>query len=266
MYEAKSSSEKPIMNKVILFDGSSELNHYKVIDAIYNGREARVLYSGDRIPQSGLALDDDPGLLFDYNQRFLEIAESIRPTSVLLIGGGAFTLPKALLERFHDIRIDVVEIDPLLPQLAEKYFDLPSDPRLNIVIGDGRDYINECRINYDLIIVDAFSKSDIPKSLLSIEAVREYNRCLTSDGVIALNFISRYHTHKTTLAHRLVATFQTAFSIVDLYPSDYHYDKRAEQNLVLVASNKDEITLDYLQSAPVSLLFMPKDALLHSDK
>lgn len=253
------------MNKVILFDGSSELSHYQVVEAIYNGRKARVLYSGGSTPQSGLALDDDPELLFEYNQRFLEIAESIRPASVLLIGGGAFTLPKALLERFHDIRIDVVEIDQLLPQLAEKYFDLPNDPRLNIVIGDGRNYINECQIKYDMIVIDAFMKYDIPTSLLVVEAVREYSRCLNSDGVLAMNFISRYHTYKTTLAHQLVATFQTAFSTVDLYPSDHQYQKRAEQNLILVASNQDAIPLDYLQSAPVSLLFMPENAILRSD-
>lgn len=254
-----------MMNKVILFDGSSELSRYRVVEAMYNGRKARVLYSGGGAPQSGLALDDDPELLFEYNQRFLEVAESIRPASILLIGGGAFTLPKALLERFHDIRIDVVELDQLLPKLAEKYFDLPSDPRLNIVIGDGRDYINECQIKYDMIIIDAFMKYDIPTSLLTIEAVREYRRCLNMDGVIAVNFISRYHTYKTTLAHRLVATFQTAFSTVDLYPSDYQYEKRAEQNLMLVASNDDAITLDYLQSAPVSLLFMPDDGILYGD-
>lgn len=209
------------MNKVVVFDGSSEFGHYQVVDEIYNGRKARVLYSGGRTPQSGLAQDDDPELLFEYNQRFMEIVESIRPASVLLIGGGTFTLPKALLERFHDIKIDAVEIDQLLPQLAEKYFDLPNDPRLNIIVGDGRDYINECQIKYDMIIIDAFSKYDIPTSLFAIEAVREYSRCLNKNGIIAMNFISRYHTYKTTLAHRLVATFQAVFSTVDLYPSDF---------------------------------------------
>lgn len=254
------------MNKLILFDGSSELIHYKVVDAKYNGRQARVLYSGGSTPQSGVALDDDPELLFDYNQRFLEIAESIHPKSILLIGGGVFTLPKALLERFHDIQIDAIEIDPLLPQLAKQYFDLTSDPRLNIVVGDGREYVNKCQVKYDLIIVDAFIKYEIPTSLLSVEAVREYNRCLNKNGVVAINFIGRYHTYKTSLTHRLVATFGSVFRTIELYPSNYRHEKRAEQNLILIASNQDTIALDYLQSTTVHLLFMPEAALLHDNE
>ncbi|MET0980341.1 MAG: fused MFS/spermidine synthase [Candidatus Saccharimonadales bacterium] len=251
-----------LMRKITLFDGSSELNRYKIIESIYDGRHARVLYSGHKSPQSGMALDDDPELLFDYNQRFLEMVESARPASVLLIGGGAFTLPKVLLERFNDIRVDVVEIDPLLPQLARQYFDLPDDPRLNIIIGDGRQYIDTCQVSYDMIIIDAFFKYDISMPLLDITAVQNYRRCLSEYGIVAINFIARYHTYKTTLAHRLVATFQSVFSTVELYPADHDYHERAEQNLIMVASQQDMITLDYLQSVPVSLLFMPDNVIL----
>ena len=248
--------------KVTLFDGASELNSYKIVEMIYNERQARVLYSGGKAPQSGLALDDEPELLFDYNQRFLEIIESTRPASVLLIGGGAFTLPKILLDRFQDIRIDVVEIDPLLPKLAKQYFDLQDDPRLNIIVGDGRQYIDTCQMTYDMIIIDAFFKYDISMPLLDLKAVHEYSRCLNKGGIVAINFIARYHTYKTTLAHRLVATLQSAFTTVDLYPADHEYHERAEQNLIAVASDETTISLDYLQSEPVSLLFMPDDAVI----
>jgi hypothetical protein len=50
---------------------------YKVVDTIYNGRPARMLYGAKNSPQSGIAFDDSPELLFDYNQRFLEIALSL---------------------------------------------------------------------------------------------------------------------------------------------------------------------------------------------
>jgi spermidine synthase len=251
-----------VRRKLVLFDGSSELNRYKIVESIYNERQARVLYSGGKAPQSGVALDDDPELLFDYNQRFLEIIESTRPTSVLVIGGGAFTLPKVVLERFQDIRVDVVEIDPLLPQLAKQYFDLPDDPRLNVIVGDGRQYIDNCQATYDMIVIDAFFKFDISMLLLDVGAAREYSRCLNKNGIVAINFIARYRTYKTTLAHRLVATFQSIFATIDLYPADHEYHERAEQNLIMVASKEDMVTLDYLQSAPVSLLFVSDDVIL----
>lgn len=253
------------MNKVILFDGSSEHNTYQVAETIHNERKARVLYSGGTAPQSGLALDDNPELLFNYNQRFLEIAESTRPRSILLIGGGAFTLPKALLERFANLHIDVVEIDPLLPKLAKEYFDLQDDDRLNVIVGDGRKYISECQKTYDMIIVDAFSVYDIPKPLLTMEAANQYERCLNKNGLVTVNFIAKYLTLDATLAHRLLATFESVFSTVELYPSDPHYERHLSQNLILVASNEDTLGLDYLQSAPVLTLFTPEDAVLHDE-
>lgn len=248
--------------KVTLFDGASELNSYKIVETIYNERQARVLYSGRKAPQSGLALDDEPELLFDYNQRFLEMIESVHPASVLVIGGGAFTLPTVLIERFQDMTVDVVEIDPLLPQLAKQYFDLPDDPRLSVIVGDGRLYIDTCQTTYDMIIVDAFFTYDISMPLLDEDAVYAYRRCLNKDGIVAINFIARYHTRRTTLAHRLVATLQSVFSSVDLYPADHEYHERAEQNLIAVACNQQTASLDYLQSEPVALLFMPDDAVI----
>ncbi len=250
------------MKKLVLFDGSSEFGDYQVAETIHNGRKSRVLYSGGKAPQSGIALDDEPELLFNYNQRFLEIAESIKPKSVLLIGGGAFTLPKAIIERFPDTNIDVVEIDVLLPKLAKEYFDLPASRRLKITVGDGREYLDKNQNVYDLIIVDAFSEHDIPLSLINIEAVKLYHQSLTKKGVIAINFIAKYDTYQVTLAHQLTATFKTAFNTVEVYPADTRHKKRSRQNLVLIASRQDRLSLDYLHSVPVGLLFMPEDGVI----
>lgn len=252
-------------HQTVLFEGESDFARYRIVDMIYEGRQARVLYGDNATPQSGAALDDDPELLFDYNQRFLEIIESIRPKRVLVIGGGVFMLPVAVLERVSDVTMDVVEIDPLLPKLAREYFDIPDDPRLNVIVGDGRAYVDACTKTYDLIVVDAFSAYDIPQTLLSQEAARSYAKCLAKGGVVAINFIAAYRTFKTTLAHQLRTTFATVFGDVALYPADPTYATRAEQNLVLVAAQRDIPPLDYLQSAPVELLFTSEHAVLSDD-
>ena len=251
-----------MLSRRVLFDGSSEFSGYKVVETVYDGRQARLLYGGHNTPQSGLALDDKPGLLFDYNQRFLEIALSVRPTRGLIIGGGAFTLPKALLEHFTDIHIDTVEVDPLLPVLARRHFDLPDDERLHIIVGDGRDFIEHVQEAYDLIIIDAFSEFTIPRPLYTVGAVRQYARLLKPDSVLAMNFIAQYKGSKKTLAHELVATFRTVFKAVSLFPADHTYQTTSEQNMVLVAAHQVDISLDYLHSATVELDFMPDDAVV----
>lgn len=238
------------MDKV-LFAGAGSHNHYRVMERRYNNRPSRLLLSGRAAPQSGLALDEDPELLFDYNQRFLEIALSLDPQSILVIGGGAFTLPKALVERFPMAKIDAVEIDSLLPGLAKDYFYLPDSPNLSITTEDGRTYIETCQRLYDLIVVDAFDEFEIPPRLMSAQAAQHYSRLLVPGGVLTFNLISHYHGKRHTLAHRLLATFRSSFALTELYPADPHFDRLDEQNLLFVASDAAELHLDYLQSSAV---------------
>jgi spermidine synthase len=250
--------------KKIVYAGFSKYSNYKVVDQMYNDRPSRVLYGVSRSPQSGVAFDDEPELLFHYNQRFLEIAESMRPKSILCIGGGAFTLPTTLFNRFPDVQIDVVEIDPLLPTIGYDYFDLPRDERLKIITMDGRTYVDGCKKKYDLIILDAFSGYDIPRPLLTKEAVQAYKKCLAANGLIAVNFISTYYSYKKFLTHEIMATFESVFSYVDLYQTDHENDKRSEQNLLLIAGEKLN-SLDYLQASPIELLFQPENVILYDN-
>ena len=252
-----------LQTKKLLYQVSSDYGTYRVIDMMYNGRPSRLLFGDDKSPQSGIALDQDLEMLFDYNQRFMEITASLRPSRVLVIGGGAFSFPTALVERSQDVIVDVVEIDPVLPKIARKFFYLKKHPNLNIVIGDGRQFIEQSQASYDLIVVDAFSGMDIPQRLLSVEAAKAYKKVLAPSGVIALNFISAYHTPKPQLAHQLLATFGVEFASVELYPAEYASRVRIADNLVMVASDNPMPNLDYLQSASLSPLVGMTAQVIH---
>lgn len=241
------------MKRVVLYEGESEYGAYRIIERVYEGRPARVLFSDRNVPQSGLALDDDPELLFDYNQRFLEIALSVQPRSVLVIGGGMLTLPTALFQHFPQADINVVEIDSLLPPLARMYFGAADDSQITVHVEDGRDYMARATKRYDLIIVDAFSGFTIAHPLLASDIMQRYKACLTDRGIVAVNFIARYHTYRPAQAHELYHTFSGVFNEVLLYPADSHYSKYAEQNILLIAGDI-EPSLDYLHSRPVTLL------------
>lgn len=251
------------MNQVkVIYDGESAYSRYRIIERTYNDRPSRLLLSGQKgAPQSGMALDDKPELLFDYIQRLFEVATSLNPQRVLVIGGGAFTLPVALLRQLPSAHIDAVEIDPALPKLARKYFSLPRSRRLNVITADGRDYLDNCHATYDLIIVDAFSGYDIPTSLLTVEAASEYARLLTPSGALALNVITMYRGSLPTLAHRLLATLRTSFDTVEIYPADLQDNQNEDQNLIYVASNNTKLDLDYLLSAQVHPQELIDDAL-----
>lgn len=257
---------RPKVNKII-YDGSSKYSRYRIVDRVYNDRPSRLLLSGEKAtPQSGLAFDDSPELLFDYNQRLFEVALSLEPQSILVIGGGAFTLPRALLAHLPTAKIDVVEIDRLLPKLARKYFQLRRSRRLKIHTTDGREYIDtHPDQSYDLIIVDAFSEYHIPESLLTIEAAQHYARLLGPEGAIAINIISKYRGPLPTLTHRMIASFKKSFQLIEIYPADLQDDQNSEQNLIFIGSKQDAIRLDYLLSAQVYPQNLDDSSLLMRD-
>jgi len=248
----------------VLFDETSEFAHYRVVEQIYDGRPARILYGDNKSPQSGLALDDNPELIFDYNQRFLEITLSVSPKRTLVIGGGGFTLPSALLRRFPWLKLDVVEIDPALPHIARDYFELPDTRRLRIFSEDGRQFLERTRTKYDLIILDAFSSYVIPKQLLTLEAVDAYKKHLARGGILAINFIAGYSDGRLSLTQEILATFGQRFPALELYRADRGLPIGIEQNLVLVAGNKIP-SLDYLQSSLVPLYPIMPGAITHDE-
>lgn len=233
-----------------LFSGASDYGTYRIVDVVYNGRPARILYGDNSSPQSGLALDDDPELLFDYNQRFLEIIMSHQPHTLLIVGGGTGTLATAVHNLFPDITIDVVEIDELPINLGYKFFNLPDSPRIRPIIDDAYRFLQTSDSQYDMILIDAFSGYTIPPHLLQLETILLYRQHLSSEGLVGINFISEYKKKKPSLAHEIIAAFSEVFPNVAVYQSDADYMRGEDQNYILTASSH-EIHLDYLQSQEV---------------
>jgi spermidine synthase len=238
---------------IILFEGDTQFGHYKVVDTIYDGRKARVLYSGDyQAAQSGVAQDGQSDLLFDYNQRLMEIISAIEPAHVLLVGGGAFTFPKVLAEDYPDMQIDIVELDAGLLPIAKDYFDFLPSKQVRVHTGDGREYIDTTKQTYDVIIVDAFHNSMTPRSLQTADAVKSFARCLKPGGVVAVNAIASYYGLRSAALRRQVANLQTQFRTIDIFPASYGQSLWLPQNFVLIAHAGDRDFAPYVRFAPVA--------------
>lgn len=233
----------------ILWEGDTPYGHYQVVDTPYDGRPARVLYSGDRqAAQSGIPKDGKPGMLFDYNQRLFELADSLVPNRVLLIGGGVFTLPAVLLQTLPQVHIDAVEIDPGLTELAYKFFDLPVDERLSIFNTDGRTFLREHASRYDMILVDAFLHTVIPDELKTVQAFEAYAKHLEPKGVLAMNVISGYHGSGSRALEQVYAAALRSFDAVDIFLASHGYTLWLPQNFVLAAQKGQNLPLkDYVR-------------------
>jgi spermidine synthase len=220
----------------IVWEGDTPQGHFQIVDGPYDGREARVLYSGERqAAQSGVARDGQPDLLFDYNQRLLELALGLQPHRVLVLGGGVGTLPQALLAALPAVRIDMVEPNAGLIQLAYRYFDLPEDDRLQLFTTDGRSFLRQHATRYDLIIVDAFTDTAIPRELKTYEAFGAYHTHLQTPGVLVVNVISGYQGQSAHPLQQMYTAALSTFDAVDIFLATQGYSMWLPQNFILAA-------------------------------
>jgi spermidine synthase len=131
------------------------------------------------------------------------------PQSVLIVGLGGGTLPRALRQVLPNARIDVVEIDPAVVRVANRYFDFKTSELTHVIESDGRVYVKRAQRagqRYDLIMLDAFDHEYIPEHLLTREFLQEVKSLLTPQGVLAANTFSssRLYEHES-------ATYEAVF-------------------------------------------------------
>lgn len=125
------------------------------------------------------------------------------PRSVLIIGLGGGTIPRALRQVAPQAQIDVVEIDPAVVKVARRYFDLGDSSQVNVIEADGRVQVKRAlreQHRYDLIMLDAFDHEYIPEHLLTREFLTEVKSLLAPGGVLAANTFStsRLYDHEST--------------------------------------------------------------------
>lgn len=161
----------------------------------------------------------------------------------LLIGGAAYTYPKHYLKRYDDKKIDVVEIDPKMTQIAEEEFDLDvNNPNLGIYHQDGRSYLNYSKNKYDVIMIDAFTGRNVPFELTTYEAMCNAKRMLNEGGIVMTNVISSLEGKDSKFIKHEYATYKKVFDDVKLFMVNTQ-DKNQVQNLILIGI-KGESNID----------------------
>src|SRR5262249_43038878 len=132
----------------------------------------------DRHNQSCRDSNDPKRLVFQYTQSMLASTLLLDPSpqNVLIVGLGGGTLPTALAELYPNAHIDVVEIDPAVTAIAQRYFDFAPGPNMRVFEQDARVWTKRAAtrpLRYDLIMLDAFNGDYIPEHLMTREYLQE---------------------------------------------------------------------------------------------
>jgi spermidine synthase len=113
------------------------------------------------------------------------------PRSLLLVGGGVNGSLVQALQHLSLERVDYVELDPAILDVARQHFPrewapIQADPRIRIHNTDGRLFLKTMNATFDVIIVNLPDPQTAQLNrFYTVEFFREAAQKLTSDGVLS---------------------------------------------------------------------------------
>ncbi|KAF8715973.1 hypothetical protein HU200_026940 [Digitaria exilis] len=150
--------------------------------------------------------------------------------STTVIGLGAGCFPMFLRGCLPFIDIEVVELDPLVAELAKKYFGLSVDEQLKVHLEDGIKFIEDSVANRSvsngstsdaikILIIDVDS-SDLssglscpPENFVEDPFLQKAKEFLSEGGLFIINLVSRSSSVREMVVSRLKAVFEHLYSL-----------------------------------------------------
>src|ERR1017187_1555973 len=194
------------------FRGNSHFGQIEVLD----GRDGSLrIFSNDNLIQNTYDPVGKQSLsTFTFALAGLARAYTTNIHDVLCIGMGVGIVPMEFARR--GARVDVVEINPAIVPVAVRFFDLEPD-KLQITIDDGRHFLNRCRKQYDVVVLDAFLGDSSPSHLMTREAFAGMRRVLRPDGTLVINAFCEMESGRDFFAASLSKTLKSVFAGVRLH-------------------------------------------------
>jgi SAM-dependent methyltransferase len=191
----------------------------------------------DTLRHGAVDLDDPTHLEFRYIKVIGDAVDALPdgPIDALHIGGGAFSVPRYINATRPGSTNLVLEIDPLLVDVAERELDLRQGPDLEVRTGDARlDVFDLPTDSYDLIVGDAYGGLSVPWHLTTTEFYAEIARVLRPDGVYVMNAID---AGDNRFVEAQLATLGQHFDHLEVVVSP-EFPLPRPSNQILLASNQ----------------------------
>lgn len=234
---------------------------------VYETDDMRLLATGPNAAQSGISLADHNELAFWYTQELANITEQASTRKdILILGGGAFTLPQYLAEKYPDSSIDVVEIDPELVAIARQYFNYDDPKNVTIITTDARTYVNQTDKQYDIVMIDVYGDTHVPFTMLTREYGHRIAKITKPGGLVVANLLAQTKGECRTLLLALEAPYRSHFANTEY---KIQHPDNSRSNMVTVYSNRPiewsgGVSLDLPKVAPYTDNYAPAERLQHA--
>jgi spermidine synthase len=195
----------------------------------------------DRSRQTSVDVNDPVISRIRYPD-YLHLAFAVNPDAkrVLVLGLGGGALPARMLRDYPEVLVDSVEIDPVVVEVAERYFALPEDERLQVYTEDARRYVQRTGERYDIVVVDCYHADALPFHLTTQEFFEEIDDVLAPGGVVAYNIISAVEGEQSDLFRSLYRTAGTVWDHEWVFPvsrAGQTESLSANRNIILLATD-----------------------------
>lgn len=261
----------PAARAAAVRDIDTASSHYQIVTGEQNGRQVKALVTGPEGAQSGIYTDGSRELVFAYTRKMSDVvAAAPHKDRILVLGGGVFTLPEFLASTYPQSQVDVVEIDPVLKDIAIEHFGYTSPQNIKIITQDARSFVEATKNRYDIILVDVFNELSVPFNTTTQEFTARLSELVQPNGVAAVNMIASVNPACEPLLSSLRTSYMTAFSAERLMPLG-DPELRQRQNIIGIYSNAPLAWLgDESAAVPkngaIALTdnFAPVEALVHN--
>jgi spermidine synthase len=155
---------------------------------------------------------------FTYVLSGLARAYTTNISDVLCVGLGVGIVPRDFARQ--GAKVDVVEINPAVVPVAVKFFDFQTN-QVHLTLDDARHYLNRCRKQYDVVVLDAFLGDSSPSHLLTREAFLSVHHVLRPGGTLVINCFGELEEGHDYFAASINKTLKQVFKAVHMHTSGH---------------------------------------------
>ncbi len=219
---------------------SEESNYYTIRVATESGNMKVLIL--DHLVHSYVFPDNPTNLKYDYEKIFAEIVSYFtrenQTPRLLHLGGGGYSFPRYMETVYSGSLNEVVEIDPLVTQVAYEELGLSRETSIKTYNQDARLFLIQRKTGakYNIVIGDVFNDLSTPYHLTTLEFSRLVKANLEEDGVYLINIIDDFQHGKYMPS--FIYTLGQVFKHVTLFSPSNDWNNLGLSTFVVAASDR----------------------------
>ncbi len=186
---------------------------------------------------------------YEYLKIFAEMTKYVSngksAPRVLHLGGGGYSFPRYIEAVYPQSVNDVVEIDPVVTQVAHEELGLPLATSIKTYNLDARLFLIQRKTadKYNIVIGDVFNDFSTPYHLTTLEFDRLVKAQMERDGIYMVNLIDNYTNGRYLPS--FMHTLSHAFDNIYLFSTGMHNEYAGTGTFVIAATDRHIDLADY---------------------